>query len=239
MLYISYTLFEGRRSDDPRVLDRRNVFHFTWNDVLHVITDVLAEFYSMSNGGGLQSSLLAEIDYSGQLVTGWNETLTNVIPIAGLPDVVTESVVNLAYGGNNLPQTGTKTRQSGGTNIITYTWNDASFALESSEADSNLTDTYEKIYTHTDAGKIESRTDVFRGNIRDQTFYRYDADNRLESILYDLPIVTDTTIEVVWEEETCQPTMIWAVGAEPSFIATGNGPYLPATGCFQLNYCNL
>jgi len=175
-----------------------------------------------------------------QQVTGWNEIVTNIIPIDGLPDLVTQDVIALAYGANNLPQTRTETKQYGGTNTITYTWDDGGFALESSEADSNLDDTRENVYTYTDAGKIESRTEVFRGNTQNQTLYNYDTDNRLENIIYDTsPFTPDTTINIEWESASCQPTMMWATGAEASFIASGNEPYIPATGYFQLNFCNL
>jgi len=226
--------------DPDRVPDRRSVFTFTWDNATYVITEARAEFYDIGDGGALQSSLLSEITYSTQQVTGWNEIVTNIIPIDGLPDLVTQDVIALAYGANNLPQTRTETKQYGGTNTITYTWDDGGFALESSEADSNLDDTRENVYTYTDAGKIESRTEVFRGNTQNQTLYNYDTDNRLENIIYDTsPFTPDTTINIEWESASCQPTMMWATGAEASFIASGNEPYIPATGYFQLNFCNL
>lgn len=54
---IEVETFDRDPTTGDRVLDRRSVFTFTWDDAAYVITEALAEFYDIGDGGALQSSV--------------------------------------------------------------------------------------------------------------------------------------------------------------------------------------
>jgi hypothetical protein len=230
---------EVNMADDlsnPDTITRRNLVTYTWDETSYMLTDVV--FEAFDEAGALQSRLSADIDNATQTVNGWTETLLNITPVGS---VELESTVTLAYGDNNLPQTLTRS-SSTDTSHISYSWNDVGYILEIVDGSFGTT-ADEIILTYTAANKIESRTVQEQGGeIDNQTRYFYDADNLLERFTYANTRFVDhidTTVNITWEDDVCQPTMIWATRAEPNFIATGNEPYAPATGYFQLNYCNL
>ena len=238
---MSVIIFD-RDISGARVVERNNEFSYKWDRDTFMVTEVEADFFTMDNGGGLASTLKNVIDNDGQRVRGWTDISTTIVPTQGVPDVTVETNIALTYGANGLPETYTQSfDNSPSSNVFTYTWNDAGLATKRSETRTvgSFSITSDKEYTYTPQNNIASRTTFIDGDQETQTIMIYDANNRLERITYADKIGNDidTVIEIEWEDGLCRPAMIWAGTAEPSFIAAGNEPYLPATGYFQLNYC--